>query len=121
MQVVVIAFISVGFFFMAGCGKKKKITATQTTPKPPPMRVDGYVVKPQTFQENIEVPGTIVANEVAEIHPEVSGRLVQLNVAEGKYVSKGTVLAKIYDGDLRAQLNKVQVQLALAQKTEERQ
>jgi len=51
----------------------------------------------------------------------VSGRIVQLNVAEGKYVGKGTVLAKLYDGDLRAQLNKVQVQLALAEKTEERQ
>lgn len=85
------------------------------------MRVDGYIVKAQPFQETIEVPGTLVANEVAEIHPELSGRLVYLNVAEGKYVGKGTVLAKLYDGDLRAQLNKVQVQLALAQKTEERQ
>ncbi|MEQ1677433.1 MAG: efflux RND transporter periplasmic adaptor subunit, partial [Chitinophagaceae bacterium] len=69
----------------------------------------------------IEVPGSIIANEVAEIHPEASGRIVQLNVVEGKYVGKGTVLAKLYDGDLRAQLNKIQVQLALAQKTEERQ
>jgi membrane fusion protein (multidrug efflux system) len=44
-----------------------------------------------------------------------------LNVAEGKYVGKGTLLAKLYDGDLRAQLNKLQIQLALAQKTEELQ
>ena len=65
------------------------------------MRVDAYIVKPQPFQENIEVPGTIVANEIAEIHPEVSGRIVQLNVAEGKYVAKGTLLAKLYDGDLQ--------------------
>ncbi|MEO5946876.1 MAG: efflux RND transporter periplasmic adaptor subunit [Chitinophagaceae bacterium] len=85
------------------------------------MQVDGYIVRPQLFQENIEVPGNIVANEVAEIHPEVSGRIVQLNVAEGKYVGKGTMLAKLYDGDLRAQLNKIQIQLALAQKTEDRQ
>lgn len=105
-------------------GKKKREAAAQQQKagaKPPPMRVDGYIVIPQPFQENIEVPGNIVANDVAEIHPEVSGRIVQLNVAEGKYVSRGTVLAKLYDGDLRAQLNKVQIQLALAQKTEERQ
>ena len=31
------------------------------------------------------------------------------------------MLAKLYDGDLRAQLNKLNIQLALAQKTEERQ
>jgi membrane fusion protein (multidrug efflux system) len=108
----------------AGCGKKKKTTSTQQQQagaKPPPMRVDGYIVKTQLFQENIEVPGSIVANEVAEIHPEVSGRIVQLNVAEGKYVARGTVLAKLYDGDLRAQLNKLHVQLKLAEKTEERQ
>jgi membrane fusion protein (multidrug efflux system) len=85
------------------------------------MRVDAYIVYPSSFQETIEVPGSLVANEVAEIHPEVSGRIVQLNVAEGKYVGKGTVLAKLYDGDLRAQLNKLQIQLSLAQKTEDRQ
>lgn len=109
---------------LAGCGKKKKsdaLPSKQAGSKPPPMRVDGYVVVPQPFQENVEVPGNIVADEVAEIHPETSGRIVQLNVVEGKYVSKGAVLAKLYDGDLRAQLNKIQVQLALAQKTEERQ
>ncbi len=107
---------------VASCGSKsKKETTPQAGAKPPVMRVDGYVLKPEAFQENIEVPGSVVANEVAEIHPEVSGRIVQLNVAEGKYVGKGTLLAKLYDGDLRAQLNKLQIQLALAQKTEERQ
>jgi membrane fusion protein (multidrug efflux system) len=104
-------------------GKKKKIAADQAAGgrKPPPMRVDVYVAKPEPFQENIEVPGTILANEVAEIHPEVSGRIVQLNVAEGRYVSRGTLLAKLFDGDLRAQLNKLRVQLSIAEKTEERQ
>jgi membrane fusion protein (multidrug efflux system) len=109
---------------LTACGGKKKQDASQQksgAAKPPPMKVDGYIVKPEPFQENIEVPGNIVPNEMAEIHPEVSGRIVQLNVAEGKFVGKGTVLAKLYDGDLRAQLNKVQIQLALAQKTEDRQ
>lgn len=111
-------------FLLIACGSKKKNDASK--PKagastPPPMKVDGYVVRPESFQENIEVPGSLVPNESAEIHPEVSGRIVQLNVAEGRYVGKGTVLAKLYDGDLRAQLNKVQIQLALAEKTEDRQ
>jgi membrane fusion protein, multidrug efflux system len=122
MRITTLLFI-VAILSLAACGgKKKKIAANQKAgAKPPAMRVDGYIVRPEAFQENIEVPGTIIPNEMAEIHPEVSGRIVQLNVAEGKYVGKGTVLAKLYDGDLRAQLNKVQVQLALAQKTEERQ
>jgi membrane fusion protein, multidrug efflux system len=116
--------LSAIILLLTACGGKKKKEAAQQksgAAKPPPMKVDGYIVRPEPFQENIEVPGNIVPNEMAEIHPEVSGRIVQLNVAEGKYVGKGTVLAKLYDGDLRAQLNKVQIQLALAQKTEERQ
>jgi membrane fusion protein (multidrug efflux system) len=119
-----ILLLTIIILLLAACGNKKnKETNEQKkgAAKPPPMRVDGYVIRPELFQENIEVPGNIVPNEMAEIHPEVSGRIVQLNVAEGKYVGKGTVLAKLYDGDLRAQLNKVQIQLALAQKTEERQ
>lgn len=117
-------FLPVLFFALISCGdKKKKVGPPQPggAQRSQTMRVDGYIVKPEIFQDIIEVPGTVVANEVAEIHPEVSGRIVQLNVVEGRYVSKGALLAKLYDGDLRAQLNKLQVQLALAQKTEERQ
>ena len=124
MRIIIASLFAAAVFFLVACGGKKKTETTQQKQagaKPPPMRVDAYIVTPQPFQENIEVPGSIVANDVAEIHPEVSGRIIQLNVAEGKYVSRGTLLAKLYDGDLRAQLNKLQVQLALAQKTEERQ
>ncbi len=125
MRVFILSVMLISTAVLTACGgkKKKETSATQQggPAKAPPMRVDGYIVVAQPFQENIEVPGNLVANDVAEIHPEVSGRIVQLNVAEGKYVGKGTVLAKLYDGDLRAQLNKFQVQLALAQKTEERQ
>jgi membrane fusion protein, multidrug efflux system len=118
------ASIFIALFTAMACGGKKKNSEAvqkQAGAKPQPMRVDGYIVSAEPFQESLEIPGNIVANEVAEIHPEVSGRIVQLNVVEGRYVSKGALLAKLYDGDLRAQLNKIQVQLALAQKTEERQ
>ncbi len=82
--------------------------------------VDAYVVRTEAFGENIEVPGSIIANEATEIHPEVSGRIVKLNIAEGRYVQKGTLLAKLYDADLQAQLKKLQVQLEIAKTNEER-
>lgn len=83
-------------------------------------RVDAYVVKPQSFAENIEVPGSVIANETTEIHPEISGRIVYLNVAEGRQVAKGTLLAKLYDEDMQGQLKKLQVQLQIANTNEER-
>ena len=104
----------------AACGSKKgdpkaKAGQQRATPK-----LEGYIVSAEAFSELVEVPGSIVANEVTEIRPEVSGRLVQLHIAEGKPVGKGALLAKIYDGDLQAQLNKLQSQLAIAQSNETR-
>ena len=109
---------------VAACGaKSKKEPATKPgagNRQQMVMSVDGYIVKSQPFAENIEVPGSIIANETTEIHPEVSGRIVQLNIAEGRYVSKGALLAKLYDADLQAQLKKLQVQLQIAKTNEER-
>lgn len=119
MRVILIATCAL---LLAACGgKKKKQAAAATPPRQQVLKVDAYIVTTQPFAENIEVPGSIIANEGTEIHPEVSGRIVALHVAEGKYVSRGTLLAKLYDGDLQAQLKKVMVQLDIAKKTEERQ
>lgn len=123
MRIIIPLFFITSLLTIIGCGEKKqKISAKPTqSGARPAMEVDAYVVKAEALQSVIDVPGSIVANEVVEIHPEVSGRVVRLNVAEGRYVNKGTLLAKLYDGDLLAQLNKLNVQLSIAQKTEERQ
>ena len=86
----------------------------------PPARVDIFVVQARTVSETIEIPGSIVADESTEIHPEVSGRITSLNVREGAYVNKGSVIAKLYDADLQAQKKKIEVQLQIAQQTENR-
>ena len=93
------------------------------TPKPivaPPTVVDVLVASAQSLTNTIEVNGTVVASEFVELHPEVSGRLVYLNVPEGRHIEKGTTVARINDADLQAQLSKTKVLLELAQKTEER-
>lgn len=120
-----LVLLSSFFLVLQACGDKKpKVAPPQGNAGAaamPPMKVDAYLVQPESFGEAIEVPGNILANEATEIHPEVSGRLVYLNPAEGRIISKGTLLAKLFDGDLVAQLKKLEVQLALAEKTEERQ
>ena len=82
--------------------------------------VDVIVAQPQPVSNTIEANGSVVANEYVELHPEVSGRLVYLNVPEGAHVEKGVVIARINDADLQATLEKTKVQLELNQKTEER-
>ncbi len=86
-----------------------------------PVAVEGFVVRNKILSENLEVPGTLLPFEETEIRPEISGRLVSLNVQEGAFTKKGALLAKLFDEDLQAQLKKLQVQLEIAQKTLERQ
>lgn len=107
-------------FFLPGCGKgtkEEKTSAIANKGLPPPAAVDAYVVKTTPLSDNLELPGTIIANEETSINPEISGRLVYLNASEGKAIGKGSLIAKIYDGDLQAQLNKLKVQVQVAQQT----
>lgn len=118
---IVIFCICFAGFIVTGCkNNKKKIAADAKPVAPPPPKVDGYIIKTTTLSQDIELPGTIIANEATEIHPEMSGRLTYLNATEGRNVSQGTLIAKIYDGDLRAQLQKLNIQLQVQEQTAKR-
>jgi membrane fusion protein (multidrug efflux system) len=103
------------------CKEEKKQTDNrQARSGNMPVQAEGFIVKTTSLSENIEVPGTLLPFEVTEIRPEISGRVVSLNIPEGSYVKKGTLLVKLFDEDLQAQLQKLKVQLEIAEKTAER-
>jgi membrane fusion protein (multidrug efflux system) len=110
---------TLAFFSCKGPGKEKKDAAGKGPSGP--LAVDVFIVKPMALEQEIEVPGTLSPNEETAIHPEVTGRVVDIHFREGANVAKGALLVKLYDADLQAQLRKLQVQLAIAKKTEERQ
>lgn len=112
-------FLTMSFLSCGSASEKKTVATTSRGPSAVP--VQGYVVVPEVIRPSLRVAGTLLPMEVTEIRPEVSGRVTTLSVREGAYVTKGTVLARLFDEDLRAQLQKLKVQLEVAQKTEERQ
>ena len=85
------------------------------------LSVEGYVVKPSLLKVTIQVSGSLLPYEETTLMPETGGRIVSINLPEGKLVRKGTVLLKLFDGELQAQLKKSQNQLQLAEQTEKRQ
>ena len=107
--------------FLFSCNDKKDGVGDPRGRQQGPMTVEGFIVEPLSVSDNIEVPGSLLPAEETQIRTEVSGRVVQLNFQEGSQVQKGALLVKLFDDDLRAQLNKLQVQLKIAEKTEERQ
>lgn len=110
-----------GIAMSCGDNKENRPGAGSAPQKGGPLPVEVAVVRPTRISEDVEVTGTVLPFESTEIRSEISGRIVELAIREGSSVKKGELLAKLFDGDLQAQLRKLQVQLQIAQKTEERQ
>ncbi|RRB02829.1 efflux RND transporter periplasmic adaptor subunit [Larkinella rosea] len=72
-----------------------------------PTAVNVFVVTSQNLKDEVVATGSLLASEQVDIYPEISGRIVELNIQEGRSVSQGTLLVKLYDGDLQAQLLKL--------------
>jgi membrane fusion protein (multidrug efflux system) len=103
-----------------GCGSKTgKNKAIKSASKS--IAVEGFVVQPKLLDLTISVSGTLKSFEETVLMPEVSGRVVEIHLQEGKPVRKGSLLVKIFDGDLQAQLKKLQAQLQLTEQTRKRQ
>jgi membrane fusion protein (multidrug efflux system) len=109
--------------FLFACHSDKK----QENAAPPAQRtgfnvaaVEGFVVKPTSLTATVTASGTIIAAEETELHPEASGRVVNINLPEGRSVRKGELLLKVFDEDLKTQLQKLETQLKQAEITEQR-
>ncbi len=85
------------------------------------LMVDGFVATPSDMPNEVITTGTLLSNELTEIRPEVSGRITGIYFNEGSYVPKGTLLVKLFDGDLQAEVAKLKIQKALADTTLARQ
>ena len=104
---------------MISCKSEAKDKNANNKEKPP-VSVDVIIAGNSDFTSDIEVNGTVLSEEMVELHPEVGGRRTYLNIPDGAAVKAGTVLARINDADLQAQLQQQKVQLELAEKTEQR-
>nr|WP_199158306.1 efflux RND transporter periplasmic adaptor subunit [Pedobacter sp. ASV2] len=86
----------------------------------PPLAVEGIIVKTSTFNNDLEITGAIDANESVVLKSEVSGLVTGIFFKEGTNVSKGSVLIKINDRDIQAQLNEALTKQKLSATNENR-
>ena len=113
----VIVLCGLPFILIQCTAKSEKLIVPKETP---PVPVDIMIASNQPIQNIIEANGSAIANEYVELRPEVSGRLIYLDFPEGKMVKKGTILARVNDADLLAQIEKSKVLLDIAEKTADR-
>ncbi|HAD12149.1 MAG TPA: efflux RND transporter periplasmic adaptor subunit [Saprospirales bacterium] len=115
------SFLSV--FLLLSCGKTDQAPGAGGAPAKSSLTVnavEGFVVKTSALTEKVTASGNLVPAEETELHPEASGRVVSLNLPEGKSVKKGDLLLKVFDDDLKTQLRKLETQLKQAEITEQR-
>jgi membrane fusion protein (multidrug efflux system) len=84
------------------------------------MNVIGIVAKQQSFDNNLSLSGSIEANEQVEIRSEVSGIVESIFFNEGSNVTKGQVLFKVNDLELKAQLRQITTKEGLTAENERR-
>jgi HlyD family secretion protein len=65
------------------------------------LKVTAEKVEKRTIVETVNASGKIFPEVEVKLSPDISGQIIELNVAEGDSVKKGQVLAKIY-GDIYA-------------------
>jgi membrane fusion protein (multidrug efflux system) len=104
------------------CSCHSGVTNTKTANRQSvSLKVEGIIVRPTVLDQTITISGTLMPFEETVLMPEVAGRVVDINLSEGGFAKKGTLLVKLFDGDLQAQLKKSQAQLQLEEQTENRQ
>ncbi|MGE5520360.1 MAG: efflux RND transporter periplasmic adaptor subunit [Candidatus Dadabacteria bacterium] len=121
LSVILISLISISVISCTSSARKKETEQKfKGGNQRPPVRADAYIAKTSTLFDKIEIPGSIVANESTDIHPEVAGRITGIYFREGSFVGRGALLVKLNDADLQAQKRKLLVQMQIAKQNENR-
>lgn len=66
------------------------------------------------LQDEINAAGAIQSNQSVMLRPEVAGRIVELNFADGQTVKKGQVLVALDSAVNRAEVQQAQAELSIA-------
>lgn len=83
--------------------------------KKKPLNVNAQVIRPHLITDQIFVSGRLMPDEEVDLSFETSGKIIDINFSEGSTVSKGQLLAKVNDSQLKAQLARLEAQMPLAE------
>lgn len=83
----------------------------------PPMTVELTTATRADLSEQITIVGNLVGDATVEAVPKVAGRLQQINVRLGDRVSRGQILARIEDNEIREQVKQAEASFNVAQAT----
>ncbi|MES2680903.1 MAG: efflux RND transporter periplasmic adaptor subunit [Bacteroidota bacterium] len=113
--ILVVIGLLVGSKFIFFNKSKDKGQAVNKNKGGMPVAVNYFVVRQTQFSNDVFATGKVGAFNQIEILPEVSGKVTAIYFKEGETVNKGSLLIKLNDADLQAQLLKSTTQLKLSE------
>lgn len=111
---LLIAYLLYNKFFSKNAKEKQVATAGKGKRKNSSVPVNLMIVKDTTVSDQIDITGTIDANEKVSLVSQTAGSVTGIYFKEGQHVSKGQLLVKVYNQDLEASLKQVEAQMILA-------
>lgn len=83
--------------------------------RPPTATVDAVQVAPRSYHITEQFPGTLVANTMVQLRPDVTGYLEAIRAKDGSWVTKGQPLYDIDKSRYQAAYNQAQAGLQQAE------
>src|SRR5690606_28606649 len=117
-----VATLVIGIALGAGAAKWWAETATPGPAVAIPVReaksdlptVEVAAVQQVQIPRGVSAVGSLRSEDAVILRPEVSGRIVEINVDEGGRVKRGDILFRLDDSVVKAQLQQAQANLSLA-------
>jgi len=98
----------------AACGSSgsaERRSNSNAEPETPAIAVTVGKAEARNVPAYIQATGSLIADETSNIAPKVAGKIANISVDAGDFVSQGSVLAKIDDSDQRRNLTAAQARV----------
>ncbi|MGQ0541676.1 MAG: efflux RND transporter periplasmic adaptor subunit [Blastocatellia bacterium] len=106
------------FLFFCGCGttrsNEEARSNSNSNTEPAPIAVTTAKTESRQIPAYVQATGSLTANETSNVAPKVAGKVSNIAVNVGDFVSQGSVIAKIDDRDSRLQLVSAQARVKQA-------
>jgi RND family efflux transporter MFP subunit len=116
---ILTSFFLIGFG-LAGCGDSAEADAGAEVGFERVINVEVLTLAPRSFEERIQVTGTVQANRDVTLSAEEAGAIREILVEKGSSVSEGEPLFRIDDRILQSQLREAEARSELARETWDR-
>ncbi|MEJ2168670.1 MAG: efflux RND transporter periplasmic adaptor subunit [Desulfobacterales bacterium] len=114
--VVLYACLIFGMLFIQGCQNREESESAVAMP----VHVEAVLVKVADLQQELPAVGSLSSPQETVVAPQIAGKIVSLNIAQGQVLQRGAILAQLDDSIQKAALAAAEAALTNARQIYER-